>query len=170
MLFNFSWLAPYPIAGTGGVGEPGFGGEETGIQLQRDLEQLFANGIGAIVSLTENPVNPEAVEAIGLSYLHLPIVDMCPPTLDDVFAFIEFAWEAAKKEKKVLVHCGAGMGRTGTMLACYLVNEGLDARRAIERIRQQRPGSIETVEQEQLVHIYAKLPKLAGRKIDPQQH
>ncbi|NKB69947.1 MAG: protein phosphatase [Candidatus Latescibacteria bacterium] len=155
MLFKFSWLAPYPIAGTGGVGESAFGEDIDSNQLQTDLEQLHNNGIGAIVSLTENPLDRNIVQAKGLRYLHIPIADMCPPTLDDVFAFIEFAGEAAKEKRKILVHCGAGMGRTGTMLACYLVNDGFDAGRAIEQTRRQRPGSVETEEQEQLVYLYA---------------
>ena len=43
------------------------------------------------------------------------------------------------------------------MLACYLVkSQGLPSREAIKAVRQARPGSIETHEQEQLVHQYSK--------------
>lgn len=52
----------------------------------------------------------------------------------------------------VAVHCMHGHGRTGTMLACYLVKthkiSGVDA---IKKIREMRKGSIETQEQEKAV-------------------
>jgi atypical dual specificity phosphatase len=49
--------------------------------------------------------------------------------------------------RPVGVSCSAGLGRTGTILACYLVSRGLDADAAINRVRMKRPGSIETREQ-----------------------
>lgn len=52
----------------------------------------------------------------------------------------------------VAVHCMHGHGRTGTLLACYLVKTqkipGVDA---IKKIREMRKGSIETTEQEKAV-------------------
>ncbi|MFC1847184.1 dual specificity protein phosphatase family protein [Chloroflexota bacterium] len=57
--------------------------------------------------------------------------------------------------KPVGVSCGAGLGRTGTILACYLVSRGYDADAAINEIRKNRPGSIETQEQEDAIKAYA---------------
>ena len=54
------------------------------------------------------------------------------------------------------VHCGAGLGRAGTLLAAYLVSQGCDAEEAMARVRRARPGSIETIEQEQAVREYAE--------------
>ena len=54
------------------------------------------------------------------------------------------------------MHCGAGIGRTGTMIACYLVDKGFSAEEAIQLVRQARPGSIETREQEQVIHDLAQ--------------
>jgi atypical dual specificity phosphatase len=55
-----------------------------------------------------------------------------------------------------------GWGRTGTLLAAYLVSEGMSADEAIYQVRKKRPGSIETFGQEQILHIYEQ--SLALRK------
>ncbi len=58
-----------------------------------------------------------------------------------------------------MVTCAAGIGRTGTILASYLVNTGYDADEAIAYIRQLRPGSIQTDGQEEAVRQYAEYVK-----------
>ena len=63
---------------------------------------------------------------------------------------------AHEKEMGVVVHCGAGLGRTGVVLACYFVNKGLSAQNAIARVRRLRPGSIETEDQADAVLDFAR--------------
>ena len=156
MLVNFSWLVPNQIAGAGQIGGYNDHPEDGQEELLEDLALLREQGVLAIVSLTEEPLNEKVLRAKGLAYLHLPIMDMQPPKLEDIIQFIDFVKFLKREERPVVVHCGAGMGRTGTMLACYLVGQGYSFQDALAQVRQRRPGSVETLEQEDVIQDYAE--------------
>jgi len=122
--------------------------------LQADLAFLKENGIRAIVSLTESPLDTQAVEAAGFAYLHVPVGDFRAPSIEQVDRFVAFQETHEKEGAAVVVHCGAGRGRTGTMLACALVKRGMGAEEALRKLREIRPHSVETPEQEDLVQRY----------------
>ena len=149
---NFSWLMPNKIAGSGQIG--GWYPESKQFLLS-DLWELRELGVGAVVSLTEQPLSSRALTTVGMDYLHLPIPDMSPPSLREIEEFLAFSKVCIEKGNPVLVHCGAGLGRTGTMLACYLVERGHEPATAICKVRAERPGSIETHEQEMAIFRYA---------------
>ena len=77
-------------------------------------------------------------------------------TADDIRAALGVIESAHEAGRPVAVHCAAGLGRTGTVMAAWLVTQGLDADAAIARIRELRPGSIETDEQEEAVRDFAR--------------
>ena len=91
----------------------------------------------------------------GLQYLNLPVEDMCAPEVDTMKQCVAFVDQTLLAGSAVAVHCRAGYGRPGTMLAAYLVSQGHPAGDAMALVRLLRPGSIETVEQEQAVKRYA---------------
>jgi atypical dual specificity phosphatase len=152
---NFSWLLPGELAGAARPG--GWGGDPQGNQeqLAAELSWLSAQGAGAVVSLTEEPLQAALLERQGLRYLHLPIEDMQAPSLEEVASFVAFVDQCLAEGRPVVAHCRAGLGRTGTMLACYLVHRDTDPRTALSQVRRQRPGSVETWAQEQAVYEYA---------------
>jgi atypical dual specificity phosphatase len=122
--------------------------------LANDLAFLKAQEIDLLVSLTMNPTSPDALEHAGLTHAHIPIVDMTPPTLDQQLEFVALLESAFAEGLRVGVHCLAGQGRTGTMLATWFVKTGMTATEAIAHVRSLRPGSIETVPQENAIHAY----------------
>ena len=143
MIRNFSWIIEGEIAG---MARPA--------SSVRDFEFLKENGFEAIVSLTEFPLSEVLIEEFGFEVKHIPVRDFEAPTLEQIEDFIAFAEKARANGKTLVVHCDAGIGRTGTVLACYLVSKGYDAAKAIKVVRTKRPGSIETIEQEELVIKY----------------
>ena len=141
---RFSWVLDGTLAGMAVPDD-----------LVEALKFLDEEGVGCLVSLTRKPLDEVIVNGYGLDYHHLPIPDFSPPTQGQADEFVRIVDEARERGVGVAVHCIAGMGRTGTMLACYLVSRGDAAIEAIRRVRRLRPGSIETSEQEQAVHDYA---------------
>jgi len=140
MPFNFSWLIDGQVAG---MAHP-----------PRDAEPWLSDqGVTAVVSLTMRP--PASLGE--LNTLHAPIPDMTPPSLDLLMRTVEFMREELVAGGAVAVHCAAGIGRTGTVLAAFLVSNGLTASEAIRAVRLRRPGSIETRSQEEVVHKFAEL-------------
>lgn len=140
---NFSWVIVGKLAGSA--------------QPSRDenLAFLRQEGLTDVVSLTEGPLPEDLLATYNLRAYHHPIPDYTAPSLAQALEIVGLIRELLDEEKAVLVHCGAGMGRTGTVLACYLVAEGMTAADAVAHIRCTRPGSIETEAQEALVHSYA---------------
>lgn len=63
----------------------------------------------------------------------------------------------ARNNGKVLVHCHAGLGRTGTLICCFLVwKKKMQPATAIYFTRMKRPGSVQTAEQVAIIYKFAE--------------
>jgi atypical dual specificity phosphatase len=96
------------------------------------------------------------VEEANLLVFHEPVEDMEAPTQEQLERCVSAIQRANEKNMGVAVHCEAGMGRTGTVLAAYFVARGMSAAEAIARVRRMRPGSVETDEQVEAIELFAR--------------
>ncbi len=148
------WVIPGKLAGTAFPflhPERRLAGGGAVDAFEDDLPLLRPAGIRAVVSLVNSPSDRSVYATAGLDFLCLPIPDGWPPTNEQVDAFVEFADRIIASGGAVVVHCHAGLGRTGTMLAAYLVRHGMTASDAIRTVRRAEPAAIETARQLQFL-------------------
>lgn len=138
-LRGFSWVVPGLLAA---------------MPLPRDLDVIGAEGVATLVSLTEHAPDTAGLESAGMRGAHLPIPDFTAPTLQQMYDFVAIVEAAELEGSPVGVHCQAGKGRTGTMSAAWFVYTGETAEEALAHIRQLRPGSVETLSQEQALVLF----------------
>ena len=82
------------------------------------------------------------------------------PEFDDLISSVDFIHQRLENNEPVMVHCLAGLGRTGTILACYLVKyEKMSGDDAITKIRKERSGSIQSYSQEEIIFRFEKFIK-----------
>ena len=146
-VLRFYWLIDNVLAGCSRPGARG--------NLDGDLALLTERGVGALVSLTETPLPDGALERHGLRGLHLPVADFHAPTTAQILAALAYVDAARVRGLAVAVHCLAGQGRTGTVLAAYLIRGGLPAEEAIAEVRAICPGAIESPPQRDALIAWA---------------
>jgi protein tyrosine/serine phosphatase len=108
----------------------------------QDYQALAALGIKTIIDLTDNSRAYEqpAVEAAGLRYVNIPMVDKSYPTMDQVNAFLKVVDDPATG--KFYLHCAGGRHRTGVLGAVYRFNhDHWNLEQAFAEMNQYQFGS-----------------------------
>ena len=142
---NFSWVAEGKLAGSGlPVND-------------EEFKWLIDKGIKSIVTVREVPLPSKWFDGSEIDYLHLAVEDYGAPSVEVMAEAVDYIDKKISSGKPVLVHCAAGKGRTGAVLAAYLIKkENFTAEQAIEKIRIMRPGSVQSLTQETVLSMYEK--------------
>jgi atypical dual specificity phosphatase len=144
---HFEWIVPEQLAG---AGLPGLLAD-----ADDDLTAMATAGIQLLVSLTRAPFDPARLRAFGIRGRHFPIKDMGVPALGATAQLCADITRTMEAGNAVAVHCHAGLGRTGTILASVLVWQGAAPDEAVARIREHRPGYIQNKAQLSFVSRFA---------------
>jgi len=143
---GFAWLVPGRLAG---APQPGV------VQsMDFDLKALRGCGVTVLITLTENDLPQEPLQRHGLRNLHLPVRDHESPTVAQIQMLLARMSAMLRAGEVLAVHCLAGLGRTGTVLAAWLVREGLTADEALRRVRLIDAQYVQSQAQEDLLYAY----------------
>lgn len=149
---DFLWLMPGQLAGTP---RPGVVND-----VNYDLGALRQVGITQLISLTEEPFDPALAAAFGIVCLASPVPDMAAPSPAQALLLCSAIDRSLALGEVVAVHCHAGMGRTGTVLAAYwLWRRGgfLGAAQALEDVRRIGPHWVQSQAQVQFLEEFARV-------------
>ncbi|QQS48539.1 MAG: dual specificity protein phosphatase family protein [Acidobacteriota bacterium] len=143
-------------------------GAESEDEARKKLRAFLEAGISYFIDLTEEhePLEPyagilhsEAGKA-GREVVHrrMPIRDVGVPSVEFMDEIQSVISEAIEEGHTVYVHCWGGVGRTGTVVGCYLVEQGMGGEEAIDHLAKLRAGtpkahrkSPETADQEAMI-------------------
>jgi atypical dual specificity phosphatase len=123
-----------------------------------DLEALRSVGVTRLISLTEEPFSPVLASDFGISCLASPMPDMHPPTIEQALDLCRAIDAALAAGEVIAVHCRAGLGRTGTVLAAYWLWRGcgaIGALKALEHVRRIEPGWVQSLAQVKFLEEFA---------------
>ncbi len=129
-------------------------------KTQEDLDYIKKQGIKIIISLEEaiKELAEHSTLKTDFEHIELYITDYGVPITEQIEKFLEIFSKAKEEKKPVLVHCYAGCGRTGVMLALAekLFYNTKDGEEAIRNLKKVRPCALETSEQRTLVINYKR--------------
>ena len=115
---------------------------------RQKIEAILTAGIRSFIDLTEtvDPLKPyepmlrelAADMGVEVSYRRLPIRDMSIPTAELMAEILSTIEAEIGAGRPVYFHCWGGIGRTGTVAGCWLVQQGHTCDDALQRIRELR--------------------------------
>lgn len=144
---GFNWIVPGKVAGCPAPG--------VSASIDYDLELLARTGVTRLITLTEDNLDQVILGRHKLTNVHLPIFDREAPSIAQTHMLLMRMQKFIENGDVLAVHCKAGLGRTGTILAAWLIREGgLSAEAAVTRLRMIEPGYIQSEVQEEFLRSY----------------
>jgi protein-tyrosine phosphatase len=141
--------------------------------LDGDFALLRALGVERLILLVQDaelrrwsdPAIVERGSSAGVTVFRHPIPDGRPPGTDNEMRTILAEIRDGRRTGNVAVACMGGVGRTGTVAACALVEGGMSPADAIALVRAVRhPTAVETVEQERFVGSFVASTQAGDRR------
>ena len=133
--------------------------------LQQDINDFRQLGVSSVLSLLQTEEQIElglssqqsTCKQQGIEYLSFPIQDRGYPQLKELKQFLSPLIKQVENGTKIAVHCKGGIGRTGIVSCCLLIEHGYSAKEAIELVSNARGRSVpDTDEQKAFVFEYEK--------------
>ncbi len=116
--------------------------------------RLRRKGIHADISLEENRID----SPFGISYyIWLPTKDHHAPPLDKLLFGAQCLDYFVRKKVKTYVHCKEGHTRAPTLVAAYLIYDGLTAQEAMKLVKKKRASAHITLQQRKALKEFEKL-------------
>ncbi len=125
---NLWWVIPAKLAG---VRKP----------LAEEIAGLQKAGIGAVVSVMDDPANLDLYQRLEIPYLWLPTKGGTAPSPKQIQELQNFVSTQNQLGRAVAVHCTSGRRRTGTMLAAYLIAAGSSYEQAMQIVQEANPDA-----------------------------
>lgn len=149
---NFGWIIEGSLAASGFPSSA------------KQVRWLKEHGVNSILTLTETPLPQKFLDGSGIASLHIQMFDHAAPSQESLSKAVRHVRKEIESGNSVVVHCLAGQGRTGSVVAAYLVEyHGRDVDEVISQLRDSRPGSIEH-SQEPAVREYAQKVREAKKQ------
>jgi len=144
---GFLWLKRGALAGTP---LPGVFHD-----IEYDMKMLNRVGVTTLISLTTKPVDSNILKTFKVRGIWQAIKDMGAPSIEQAVQICQQIDQAIKNNEVVAVHCRAGLGRTGTVLATYLIWQGAAALEALNTVRDVEPRWVQSEEQVKFLEQFA---------------
>jgi protein-tyrosine phosphatase len=140
-----SWITPQILLG--------------GFLYPSDVAELRREGVAAVVNVSHELIEPRAsLASAGIAYLQVPCWDGRVPGFDDAHRGVAFIAGHTAEGRKVYVHCASGVGRSVSLVLCYLCAcEGASVDDALALLTRLRPRVSLSRAQRAFVDEYLRL-------------
>ena len=155
---GFLWLKRGQLAGTP---LPGVFHD-----IDYDMKMLKRVGVTTLMTLTSRPLDTQVMQQFSVHSIWQAIPDMGAPGLEQAEKICRDINQAINQGEVIAVHCRAGLGRTGTVLAAYLIWEGAGALDALETVRGVEPRWVQSETQVAFLQNFAEY--VSEHKSQPQ--